>query len=153
MIVKKLDENAIAAVDHLGWRLWCAARLWKSEFDAGMAERGLTWFTEARSGVMQTVGAGGSRQSDLGERLGLTKQAVQQLVDDLVEIGALLRKPDPKDARAKRVVLTRKGAAALAAANEVKRAIEAQHRERIGPKAFEALIAALRSLAPDPRGH
>jgi DNA-binding MarR family transcriptional regulator len=45
-----------------------------------------------------------------------------------VELGALVRKPDPKDARAKRVVSTRRGAAA----NEVKRAIKAAHRERLG---------------------
>ncbi len=150
MIVKKLDDKAPALIDHLGWRLWCAARLWKSEFDAAMALRGLAWFTEARSAVMQTVGADGVKQSELGERMGLTKQAVQQVVDDLVAIGALVRKPDPKDARVRRVAVTRNGAAAATAANEVKRAIEAAHRQRIGPKAFDAMIAALRVLAPDP---
>lgn len=149
-MVKKVDEIMLELTDHLGWRLWCAARLWKSEFDAAIADRGLGWFTEARSAMLHAVGADGQKQSALGQRMGLTKQAVQQLVDDLVDLGALVRTPDPNDARANRVILTRKGTAAAAAAIEVKRAIEAAHRERIGPKAFDAMIAALRSLAPDP---
>ena len=137
-------------IDHLGWRLWRAARLWKIEFDSRMQAAGHGWFTEARSALLAHVGAKGSRQSDLVTRMGLTKQAVQQLVDELQAEGIVTRQPDKSDARAKLVVLTRKGGAAARAANEVKRAIEAENRARLGAPTFQALMAALRQLAPDP---
>ena len=137
-------------IDHLGWRLWRAARLWKIEFDSRMQAAGHGWFTEARSALLAHVGAKGARQSDLVTRMGLSKQAVQQMVDELQAEGIVTRQPDNSDARAKLVVLTRKGVAAARAANEVKRAIEAESRARLGAPTFQALIAALRQLAPDP---
>src|SRR5688572_32182328 len=51
----------------------------------------------------------GTRITDLAERLGVTKQAASQLVDDLEAVGVLAREPDPDDARARRVVFTRLG--------------------------------------------
>ena len=137
-------------IDHLGWRLWRAARLWKIEFDSRMQAAGHGWFTEARSALLAHVGTKGARQSDLVTRMGLSKQAVQQMVDELQAEGIVTRQPDNSDARAKLVVLTRKGVAAARAANEVKRAIEAESRARLGAPTFQALIAALSQLAPDP---
>lgn len=148
-MVKLPDENYPKLIDHLGWRLWRAARRWKAEFDARMAAEGFAWFTEARSALLGHVGPSGVRQNDLVRRMGLTKQAVQQIVDELAAEGIVARRPDPADARGRIVVLTAAGVAAAHAANEVKRAIDAEQRERLGPERFEALIEALRAFAPD----
>ncbi len=51
----------------------------------------------------------GARVSDLARALGITRQAVGQLVDDLEEMGAVARVPDPGDGRAKRVIFTPEG--------------------------------------------
>ena len=45
----------------------------------------------------------GTRITEIASRLGVSKQAVAQLVDELVEMGSLERIPDPSDGRAKLV--------------------------------------------------
>lgn len=55
----------------------------------------------------------GTRVNVLAERLGVTKQAVSQLVDDLEGMGLMARVPDPDDGRAKRVVFTEEGREAM----------------------------------------
>ncbi len=51
----------------------------------------------------------GTRPSELAQRLGISKQAVGQLVDELVRMKVLERRPDPDDGRAVRVAFTDKG--------------------------------------------
>jgi len=143
-----LDEHP-GLIDHVGWRLWRAARAWKAEFDARMAEAGFGWFTEARSGLLASVGAKGASQAALAEALGVSKQAVQQMVDELVAEGAVRRVTDERDARVRVVVLTPKGVAAARAANEAKRAIEADYRRRLGGASLKALREALAAIAPE----
>ncbi|MCA9591617.1 MAG: winged helix DNA-binding protein, partial [Myxococcales bacterium] len=55
----------------------------------------------------------GTRLTTLADKLGVSKQAVAQLVDDLEAMGVMARVPDPDDGRAKRVVFTDKGRAAM----------------------------------------
>ena len=43
----------------------------------------------------------GTRLTELARRVGVSKQAVGQLVDELVDMGALERVPDPGDGRAR----------------------------------------------------
>jgi DNA-binding MarR family transcriptional regulator len=133
-----VDEKYPELIDHLGWRLWRAARLWKAEFDSRMAERGLSWYSEARASLMAQIGDGGIRQV-----------AVQQIIDELVTEGIVLRQPDPADSRGRIVILTQKGIGAVRAANEVKQAIDAAQRLKLGDARFEALMETLRTVAPD----
>src|SRR4051812_47364638 len=126
-----VDDKYPDLIDHLGWRLWRAARVWKAEFDTRMAAAGFAWFTEARSGLLAHVGPSGVRQADLVRRMGLTKQAVQQIVDELAAEGIVERRPDPGDARGRIVALTAAGFSAAHAANAVKRAIDADQRARL----------------------
>lgn len=51
----------------------------------------------------------GVRLTDLAARVGITKQAVGQLVDDLVAMGMVERLADPTDKRAKRIRFSRQG--------------------------------------------
>lgn len=148
-MVKKLDDSYPELIDHVGWRLWNAAARWKEAFDAGMVARGYPWYAEARSGVLVHVGGKGIRQSALVRRMRLSKQAVQQLVDELVADGIVERLPDPADARGRIVVLTAAGNRLARVANEVKRELDAEARHKLGDEGFEALMIALRRLAPD----
>jgi len=55
----------------------------------------------------------GIRLTDLAAKVGVTKQAVGQLVDDLAELGMVERVSDPDDSRAKRIRFSKRGHAAL----------------------------------------
>jgi DNA-binding MarR family transcriptional regulator len=146
-LVKSLDDERYPELlDHVGWRLWRAAQLWKADFDAKMVAMGYAWFGEARAAVIAHLDRGGTRQALLAKRLGLSKQAVQQFVDELERDGIVERRPDPDDSRAKIVTFTARGRKALADANIAKRQIEAEFRRKLGRARLEQLIATLRAI-------
>src|SRR5215831_18797718 len=119
MMVKSLDD--LALLDHVGWRLWRLARLWKAEFERAMAARRLQWCSGARAELVGALRQGARPQSALGSELGISKQAVQQVIDELSDLGVVERHADPDDARARLVTLTTKGRKALEESNAVKR--------------------------------
>lgn len=51
----------------------------------------------------------GIRLTHLAERVGVTKQAVAQLIDELEEMGVIERVPDPSDGRAKMIRFSARG--------------------------------------------
>ena len=145
------DKAAPTLIDHVGWRLWRLARLWKEEFDAEMIRRGHPWITEARGAVIGQLRPGGLPQSALTASLGVSKQAVQQFVDELVREGAVERIVDPNDARGRIVRLTARGVAFIEEGIAVKRQIEAEYVGVIGEKRFAALNKALDELSDADR--
>jgi DNA-binding MarR family transcriptional regulator len=148
-MVKKLDENSDALPDHIGWRLWQANRAWLQAFVGGMRAAGHEWFSETRAGLLGHIPRGGIRQSALIERVGTTKQAVQQVLDGLEAEGIVERIADPADARGKYVRYTEKGLLALRDGDRVKQDIERRYIARLGPDRFAALMDALRALDSD----
>ena len=151
-MVKQLDEKA-TSIEHIGIALWRAARDWRLRMGAEMAARGFPWHQTASGEVLAHLGPSGLSQTTLTARMGLSKQAVQQLVDQLEADGVVRREADPEDRRAKRVLLTELGLRDFAERNTVKLLIQAQYRERLGPALFDALDQALAALAaPDHDG-
>ena len=134
-------------LDHVGIQLWRAAALWKSQFDAGMVAAGHAVFAHARAGLIAYMDRGGTRQADLVQRSGLTKQAIQQFIDELVVDGIVERIRDPEDGRGRIVVFTQRGREVLTDANTVKRRVEDSFRRKLGPERFRELVAALKDLA------
>ena len=129
--------------DHIGWPLWQAAFLWKEAFITAMQAAGHEWYGRAQSNITAFLGPEGTRQRDLVERSGLTKQAVQQLVDDLEAAGVVVRSPDPADRRAKVIHYTAKGKAALRDGARIKRQIEARMAEGLGEDGMAQLRVLL----------
>ncbi|MDD9378073.1 MarR family transcriptional regulator [Streptomyces sp. ZAF1911] len=76
--------------------------------------------------AFQALGASGATATELAERLGVTKQAAGQLVDDLEKRGYLRRTPHPEGGRKKLVVLTEAANAHLGAAGRVLHELEAE---------------------------
>jgi len=142
-----LDDKSPTLIDHVGWRLWRLARLWKAEFDGEMLRRGYLWITEARGAIIGQLRPGGLPQSALSAALGVSKQAVQQFVDELVAEGAVERIPDPADGRGKIVRLTARGVASITEGNAVKREIERRYRRRVGAERFRVMQEVLEELA------
>ncbi len=147
-MVKKVDETIPPLIDHVGWRLWRASQQWMRRFSAEMVAAGHPVFAEARSQLIPHIAREGTRQSELVTRMGLSKQAVQQLVVALEDDGLVERLPDPDDRRGKVVAFTPRGLALLAAANVVKQRIEKDYRTRLGPEEFAQLVRALDRLEP-----
>lgn len=135
-----------APPDHIGWTLWQAAQVWRGEFTAAMVAAGYGWFGQARATLMAHIGPSGIRQGDLVDRARLTKQAVQQFLDELERDGILVRIPDKTDARARRVVLTEAGLAAMRDADRIKAEIEGRWRTKLGSAAFDQLDVLLRQV-------
>jgi DNA-binding MarR family transcriptional regulator len=90
--------------------------------------------------------AGGPRQ-DLPSELGVTKQAVSQVIDLLVSRGYLEREPDTDDRRRVRLSLTGRGEEVVAAVQRGVDAVDRQLEAAVSPQQVEALRSALGALA------
>lgn len=143
-----LDNNY---PDHIGWLLWRASQDWNLELVERMQAAGHSWFTAARSGLMGQIAPKGTKQGLLVERLGISKQAVQQLVDGLEADGILERVSDPTDGRGRIVRLSEAGRAAMKDANRIKLEIESGYRARIGDDEFARLSELLGKLGQSRR--
>jgi DNA-binding MarR family transcriptional regulator len=92
--------------------------------------------------------------SELGEQLGITKQAAGQLVDRLVARGYLARAAHPQGGRRRRLVLAARGERHLRDAGAILRRVEASMlaglpaEQRVALRS--ALVALVRSRVPAP---
>lgn len=74
---------------------------------------GMPPIRSAHTALFPHIGHEGTRPSELAARLGISKQAVGQLVDELEHWGVVERRPDPEDGRAKRIHFVRRGEMSL----------------------------------------
>ncbi|MFI7304501.1 MarR family winged helix-turn-helix transcriptional regulator [Micromonospora aurantiaca] len=79
------------------------------DLHAELARQGHPELRPAHGFVLQAIGPAGTTASDLGQRLGVSKQAAGKTVDRLVALGYLERVDDPADARRRLVRMTAKG--------------------------------------------
>ncbi|MEV0152893.1 MarR family transcriptional regulator [Micromonospora sp. NPDC050686] len=79
------------------------------DLHAELARQGHPELRPLHGFVLQAVGTAGTTASDLGQRLGVSKQAAGKTVDRLVALGYLERADDPRDARRKLVRTTPRG--------------------------------------------
>ncbi|AWZ04870.1 MULTISPECIES: MarR family transcriptional regulator [unclassified Streptomyces] len=105
--------------------------------------------------VFQALGGRGATATELAERLGVTKQAAGQIVDDLERRGYVRREPHPGGGRRKLVVLTDAANAHLHAAGRVLHELEAElGRDSVDLAALRAelgrLVGALNGDGPLP---
>lgn len=97
----------------------------------------------AHTALFPHLDMAGTRQTVLAERLGISKQAVGQLVNDMVDMGFLELVPDPSDGRAKLIRLI---PAELTAGLQVLKAVEEELVDMIGAAHMQAMRAALIAL-------
>ncbi len=100
--------------------------------DRELAEAGFGDLRSAHGVVFQTARADGARITDMADRANITAQAMGHLVDDLEELGYVIRCPDPRDGRAKLVLLTTRGWAAVEVAREAIHAAEQAWARELG---------------------
>jgi DNA-binding MarR family transcriptional regulator len=98
--------------------------------------------------AMQAIGRDGATASELGRRLGVSKQAAGKTVDRLVELGYAERSADTADGRRKLVRLTPRGYDALARSAAVFEQLRAEWAEQLGADRVRTLEATLRTVVP-----
>src|SRR3990170_6662727 len=108
----------MAETDQPGWMLpllLCGGfRTLIDRLHAELARQGHPDVRPAYGFALQAIGRDGATATELGRRLGGSKQAAGKTVDRLVELGYVERSADAADARRKLVRLTPRGHDALA---------------------------------------
>lgn len=108
-----------------------------------LKERGWAEITKAQSQALISIVEGITRPSEIAARMSVTRQAIHQTINELIDLGYVSLEHDPTDKRAKVVTYTDKGHdlgqnIVLGLAE-----IEAQLISRIGVENVQALREAL----------
>jgi DNA-binding MarR family transcriptional regulator len=91
------------------------------------------------------------RPSELAARLGLSKQAANDLVREFEAKGYITLEPDPDDGRAKRIVATERGRQAVETAQASSNAVGRRWAERVGAERYAVFEEVLRDIVADTR--
>lgn len=113
---------------------------------SGLHARGYRDLVPAHLNVLQYPGPHGLSPSELASQLRMSKQATNYLLGQMEQLGYLERRPERADPRRKRIWLSPRGRRALQAIREIVSDVEAEWREEVGPKRFEAFMDVLREL-------
>ncbi|MGN5378206.1 MarR family transcriptional regulator [Streptomyces sp. MUSC 14] len=114
----------------------------------GVLARGFTDLRPAHGFAFARLAPDGATVGDLAAHLGVTKQAASQLVDEIVRKGYAERRPHPRDARARLVVLTGRGWACTRAAEEAAGEVVGRWVEVLGEGEARLLGERLARVAP-----
>lgn len=99
--------------------------------------------------ALQAVGPDGVTVSELGRRLGVSKQAAAKTVASLQTLGYVHRVAHPGDHRAALIKRAPRGDEMLALSAQIFGRIHAEIAQRLGPAELEALEAALNRMASE----
>lgn len=134
----------------IGQLLVQMTRLFRKDLFARLGDQaGLAGIRPSHLHVFANMVGGGRRLTELADAASMSLSSMQELVDDLERRGIVERQPDPRDGRAKLIVLTEKGLAALAPAGSIIEALEREYASRIGEQRFEEMCLALDALIDD----
>lgn len=129
--------------------LFAGFRVLIDQLHAELARQGHPDVRPAYGFALQGIGRDGATASELGRRLGVSKQAAGKTVDRLVVLGYAVRADDPADARRKVVRLTPRGLDALARSAAIFEELRTQWAAALGRDRLRALEADLRAVVPE----
>jgi len=121
-------------------------RLMNDETVARMQARGFSGMQPSYPRLLGNLDTEGTRISGLSRRMGISRQAVAQLVKEIEAAGFVERRPDPQDGRGVIVAFTPKGREGLATAVEVMGEIETEYAEVIGDAGLDELKRHLKAI-------
>ncbi|WP_327088631.1 MarR family transcriptional regulator [Nonomuraea sp. NBC_01738] len=110
-------------------------------------EEGMKKLRPRHGAVLAFLDEEGSRATDLSTQSGQHKQVIGTLVDELVELGYVERRPDPEDRRAKLIVPTELGLRHMRRSDEIVAEIEHRHAENVGAADYAAFKRVLRLVS------
>lgn len=113
-----------------------------------LAEQGHPDMRPAYGYALQAVGWDGSTASEIGRRLGVSKQAAGKTVEKLESLGYVERVDDPQDGRRKLVRLSPRGIDVLVRSAEGFDRLRAEWMRALGAERVRALESDLRAMVP-----
>ncbi len=108
---------------------------------------GIEGLRSAHTSLLPHIDLDGTRVTTLSERVGVSKQAISQLVGELEEMGVVERVADPDDGRAKLVVFVEDGAHLIEGVRALQ-AIEQDIWSELGGSEKDMLHEILVELVP-----
>lgn len=97
--------------------------------------------------ITRHLSLAGDRLTELADKAGMTKQAMADLVSQCEAWGLVTRRPDPHDARARRVEFTEAGLAWVQAFKAAVSQAEAEFREAVGEDVATVVALGLEAYA------
>ncbi|MGP3920665.1 MarR family winged helix-turn-helix transcriptional regulator [Nonomuraea sp. 10N515B] len=122
------------------------------ELFSRLSEQGHPQVRPRHGAVIAYLDEEGSRATDLAAQSGQHKQVIGTLVDELVELGYVERRPDPADRRAKLIVPTEKGRDHMAKSDAILAAVEAEHAQAVGEQAYADFKRVFKAVADRQTG-
>jgi DNA-binding MarR family transcriptional regulator len=154
--LKTLDAKHFAALKRqsVAQLLFKCARLLNDAAIARVNREGGPVLRASHTSLLPHISSEGARGADIAKKLGVSKQAVSQLITELEEWGMVEQVADPADGRAKLVRFTGEGEKSLVRGLAVLRELETELSDKIGKRRMQELHTALLALeqvleAPD----
>ncbi len=134
----------------IGALLRYPARAVQRRLIAGLNHAGFDDLRLPHMAVLQYPGPDGVRPSVLAERAGMSKQAMNQLLQSLERLGYIERQDAPEGGRARVVRLTERGHAVWLLMQELLVDVEEEWRDMLGDQRFAQLKEILVDVWQSP---
>jgi DNA-binding MarR family transcriptional regulator len=129
--------------------LFAGFRALIDDLHAELARRGHPDVRPVYGFTMQAIGVHGATASEVGRRLGVSKQAAGKTIDRLEGLGYVERVDDSADARRKLIRLTPRGIDSLVQSAQIFDQLRAGWAEKLGAERLAVVESSLRTVIPD----
>ena len=109
-------------------------------------ENGYSDIKPTHTHIFRHISLEGIRLKDLTDKIGLSKQSISEIVDDLEKKGYLVKLPDDNDLRAKKICYTEKGKELIGLGKCISKELEKEYIELLGFEEFENLKQVLTKM-------
>ncbi|QBD83342.1 MarR family transcriptional regulator [Ktedonosporobacter rubrisoli] len=116
------------------------------ELQASLEQAGYNDVRPSHGFVFHRLTPSGATGNELAEYLGITKQAISLMIDELEQRGYVERRAHPTDRRGKLIILTEKGWGCIKATEAAMVEIERHWAELLGAEQLESMRADLYRL-------
>lgn len=110
---------------------------------SALRQHGWDIVTRSQSLLFANIASGEYRQSRLAKNLGVTRQAISQMLSELEQRGLVSLDVDPEDRRARIVRFSKSSAQLRDAASSVLDQLEAQLKQRLGAEVYNTMRQGL----------
>lgn len=131
-------ENSLLMMDLMRAYYW-----FDESLRARLLKRGWGPVARSQSLVLANIANGVTRASRIAENLGVSRQAMSQLLAEMVEKELIVIAPDPQDRRAQLVEFAPAGAAIREDAQQILRDLETEMEATVGQSAMQVMRGAL----------
>jgi DNA-binding MarR family transcriptional regulator len=146
-----VTEDPLAGIE-LTFLMGLGFQVVLADFVQRMDDAGYTDLRPVHGAVFQALKGAGATGTELATRLGVTKQAAGQIIDELETKGYVRRQPHPEGGRRRLIVLTDKAETHLRDAGRILHGLEREIGARLGPEALKEMRVQLARLIRDRVG-